>query len=70
VHPVLTLVLESRVTTRLYKYYYKETPKKENVSISAICWYNQKYKRSKAYVLADYLLGRQKLSDDLFNNGR
>ena len=34
---LLSLVIESRVTTRLYKYFYKETPKNANGNISVTC---------------------------------
>jgi len=32
----LSLALESRVTTRLYKYFYKETPEEESANIWVI----------------------------------
>ncbi len=65
---VLTLVLESRVTTRLYKYYYKETPEeRERQYLGDLLVQPKNTKEVRAYVLADYLLGRhKKLSDDLF----
>lgn len=65
---VLTLALESRVTTRLYKYYYKETPEeRERKYIGDLLVQPRNLKEVRAYVLADYLLGRHKrLSDDLF----
>ncbi len=65
---ILTLVLESRVTTKLYKYYYKETPEeRERQYLGDLLVQPKNTKEVRAYVLADYLLGRhKKLSDDLF----
>jgi len=65
---ILTLVLESRVTTKLYKYYYKETPEeRERQYLGDLLVQPRNTKEVRAYVLADYLLGRhRKLSDDLF----
>src|SRR5204862_7320960 len=64
----LTLILESRVTTKLYKYYYKETPEeRERQYLGDLLVQPKNTKEVRAYVLADYLLGRhKKLSDDLF----
>ncbi|MEI9809227.1 MAG: ABC transporter ATP-binding protein [Bacteroidota bacterium] len=65
---ILTLILESRVTTKLYKYYYKETPEeRERQYLGDLLVQPKNTKEVRAYVLADYLLGRhRKLSDDLF----
>jgi ATP-binding cassette subfamily B protein len=65
---ILTLVLESRVTTKLYKYYYKETPEeRERQYLGDLLVQPRNTKEVRAYVLADYLLGRhRKLSEDLF----
>jgi ATP-binding cassette, subfamily B, bacterial len=65
---ILTLILESRVTTKLYKYYYKETPEeRERQYIGDLLVQPRNTKEVRAYVLADYLLGRhRKLSEDLF----
>ncbi|MGZ8541816.1 MAG: ABC transporter ATP-binding protein [Chitinophagaceae bacterium] len=65
---ILTLILESRVTTKLYKYYYKETPEeRERQYLGDLLVQPRNTKEIRAYVLADYLLGRhRKLSDDLF----
>lgn len=65
---VLTLILESRVTTKLYRYYYKETPEeRERQYLGDLLVQPKNTKEVRAYVLADYLLGRhKKLSDDLF----
>src|SRR5436190_3395025 len=64
----LSLLLESRVTTRLYKYFYKETPEeRERQYLGDLLVQPRNTKEVRAYVLADYLLGRyRKLSDDLF----
>ena len=46
---ILTLVLESRVTTKLYKYYYKETPEeRERQYLGDLLVQPKKYKRSKS----------------------
>jgi ABC-type multidrug transport system fused ATPase/permease subunit len=65
---VLSMVLESRVTTKLYKYFYKETPEeRERQYVGDLLVQPKNTKEVRAYVLADYLLGRhRKLSDDLF----
>ncbi|HET9825626.1 MAG TPA: ABC transporter ATP-binding protein [Chitinophagaceae bacterium] len=65
---VLSLILESRVTTRLYKYFYKETPEeRERQYLGDLLVQPRNTKEVRAYVLADYLLRRhRKLSDDLF----
>ena len=64
----LSLVLESRTTTKLYKYFYKETPEeREREYIGDLLVQPRNTKEIRAYVLADYLLGRhRKLSEDLF----
>ena len=65
---VLSLALERRVTTKLYEYYYKETPEeREREYLADLLVQPRTTKEIRAYVLADYLLGRhQKLSEDLF----
>lgn len=64
----LSLALESRVTTKLYKYFYKETPEeRERQYLGDLLVQPRTTKEVRAYVVADYLLGRyRKLSDDLF----
>ncbi len=64
----LSLALESRVTSRLYNFYYKETPEqREREYLGGLLSQPRTTKEIRAYVLADYLLGRhRKLSDDLF----
>src|SRR6476646_6601752 len=65
---ILSLVLERRVTARLYEYYYKETPEeRERQYLGDLLVQPRTTKEVRAYVLSDYLLGRhQKLSEDLF----
>ena len=65
---LLSLIIESRVTSRLYKYYYQETPEeRERNYIGELLIQPRTIKEVKAYVLADYLLGRHKnISDHLF----
>jgi ATP-binding cassette subfamily B protein len=65
---LLSLIIESRVTSRLYKYYYQETPEeRERNYIGELLIQPRTIKEIKAYVLADYLLGRHKnISDHLF----
>jgi ATP-binding cassette subfamily B protein len=65
---VLSLALESRVTTKLYKFFYKETPEeREREYVGGLLVQPRTTKEVRAYVLADYLLGRhRKLSEDLF----
>lgn len=69
---VLSLLLESRVTTKLYKYYYKETPEeRERQYLGDLLVQPRNTKEVRAYVLADYLIGRhRKLSEDLFKQRR
>ena len=64
----LSLALERRVTSRLYEYFYKETPEeRERESRGDLLVQPRSTKEIRAYVLADYLLGRHgKLSEDLF----
>jgi ATP-binding cassette subfamily B protein len=65
---VLSLALERRVTTRLYEFFYKETPEeREREYMGDLLAQPRTTKEIRAYVLADYLLGRHhKLSEDLF----
>jgi ATP-binding cassette subfamily B protein len=65
---VLSLLLERRVTAKLYEYYYKETPEeREREYLADLLVQPRTTKEIRAYVLADYLLGRHnKLSEDLF----
>ncbi|MFY7840421.1 MAG: ABC transporter ATP-binding protein [Lacibacter sp.] len=65
---VLSLVLESRVTSKLYKYFYQETPdERERQYVGDLLVQPKNTKEVRAYVLADYLLGRHRnLSETLF----
>jgi ATP-binding cassette subfamily B protein len=64
----LALVLERRITSRLYEFFYKETPEeREREYMGDLLAQPRTTKEIRAYVLADYLLGRhRKLSEDLF----
>ena len=65
---VLSLALERRMTSRLYEFFYKETPEeREREYMGDLLAQPRTTKEIRAYVLADYLLGRhRKLSEDLF----
>jgi ATP-binding cassette, subfamily B, bacterial len=65
---VLSLVLERRMTSRLYEFFYKETPEeREREYMGDLLAQPRTTKEIRAYVLSDYLLGRhRKLSEDLF----
>jgi ATP-binding cassette subfamily B protein len=64
----LSLALERRVTSRLYEFFYKETPEeRERGYMGDLLAQPRTTKEIRAYVLADYLLGRHgKLSEELF----
>jgi ATP-binding cassette subfamily B protein len=64
----LSLALESRVTSKLYEFFYKETPEeRERGYIGDLLAQPRTTKEIRAYVLADYLLGRHSnLSESLF----
>jgi ATP-binding cassette, subfamily B, bacterial len=64
----LSLALESRVTSKLYEFFYKETPEeRERGYIGDLLVQPRTTKEIRAYVLADYLLGRHNnLSENLF----
>ncbi len=65
---VLSLLLESRITSKLYAFYYKETPEeRERGYLADQLVQPRTTKEIRAYVLADYLLGRHRnLSEYLF----
>ncbi|HKZ38939.1 MAG TPA: ABC transporter ATP-binding protein [Chryseolinea sp.] len=65
---VLSLLLESSVTSKLYEFYYKETPEeRERGYIGDLLVQPRTTKEIRAYVLADYLLERHRnLSENLF----
>jgi ATP-binding cassette subfamily B protein len=64
----LSLILESRVNTRLYKYFYKETPEERvREYIGELLVQPKNSKELRAYVLSDHLLNRHKnISEELF----
>src|ERR1700730_11195909 len=65
---VLSLALERRVTSRLYEFFYKETPEeREREYMGEQLVQPRTTKEIRAYVLADYLLGRHhKVTENLF----
>jgi ABC-type multidrug transport system fused ATPase/permease subunit len=64
----LSLALERSITSRLYEFFYKETPEeREREYLGDLLVQPRSTKEIRAYVLADYLLGRhRKLSENLF----
>lgn len=65
---ILSLMLERRVTSRLYEFFYKETPEeRERDYVGDLLVQPRTTKEIRAYVLADYLLGRHTgMSEALF----
>ena len=65
---VLSLMLERRVTSQLYEFFYKETPEeREREYLGDLLVQPRTTKEIRAYVLADYLLGRHRdRSEELF----
>lgn len=65
----LSLLLERRVTSKLYEFFYKETPEeREREYLADLLVQPRSTKEIRAYVLADYLLGRHhRLSEDLYH---
>jgi ATP-binding cassette subfamily B protein len=65
---VLSLLLERRVTAKMYEYYYKETPEeREREYLGNLLVQPRNTKEIRAYVLADYLIGRHRnLSEELY----
>ena len=75
---VLSLALERRVTSRMYEFFYKETPEeRERDYLGDLLVQPRTTKEIRAYVLADYLLGRHrnmseslfKLREDMYRSG-
>src|SRR5689334_9023848 len=64
----LSLLLERKVTSKLYEFFYKETPEeREREYLGDLLVQPRSTKEIRAYVLADYLLARHsKLTEDLF----
>jgi ATP-binding cassette subfamily B protein len=65
---LLSLALERRVTAKLYEFYYKETPEeREREYLGDLLVQPRNTKEIRAYVLADYLLGRHRdRSEELY----
>lgn len=65
---LLSLALERRVTARLYEFFYKETPEeREREYLGDLLVQPRTTKEIRAYVLADYLLGRHRdRSEELY----
>lgn len=68
VSALLSLLLERQVTARLYEFFYKETPEeRERDYLADLLAQPRNTKEIRAYVLADYILGRhRKVSESLF----
>jgi ATP-binding cassette subfamily B protein len=64
----LSLLLEGRMTVRMYEFFYREAPEeRERDYLGDLLAQPRTTKEVRAFVLADYLLGRHtKLSEDLF----
>ncbi len=64
----LALLLDRRVTTKMYEYYYQETPEeREREYLGDLLVQPRTTKEIRAFVLADYLLDRhQRISEYLF----
>lgn len=64
----LSLALERQVNSRLYEFFYKETPEeREREYLGDLLAQSRTTKEIRAYVLADYLLGRHRdISEELF----
>jgi ATP-binding cassette subfamily B protein len=65
---IFSLIIESRITSKLYKFFYKETPEERERQYLGDMFPQPRYiKEIRAFVLGDYLLGRhRRLSEDLF----
>src|ERR1051325_5360286 len=65
---LLSLALERRVTAKLYEFFYKETPEeREREYLGDLLVQPRNTKEIRAYVIADYLLGRHhERSEELF----
>ena len=65
---VLSLALEHRVTSKMYEFFYKETPEERvREYLGDLLVQPRTTKEIRAYVLSDYLLGRHRtVSEELF----
>jgi ATP-binding cassette subfamily B protein len=68
----LSLGLERKITAKLYEFFYQETPEeRERGYLGDLLVQPRTTKEIRAYVLADYLLGRhRRLSEDLYEQRR
>ncbi|HEY4109122.1 ABC transporter ATP-binding protein [Puia sp.] len=66
---ILSLFIESRITSKLYKFFYKETPEeRERQYLGDMFIQPKSIKEIRAFVLGDYLLKRHHdISEDLFS---
>jgi ATP-binding cassette subfamily B protein len=66
---ILSLFIESRITSKLYKHFYHETPEeRERQYLGDMFILPKSIKEIRAFVLGDYLLGRHRnISEDLFS---
>ena len=65
---IVSLLIERRVTVKLYEYFYKETPEeREREYLGDLLVQPRTTKEIRAYVLAEYLLGRYRdRSEELY----
>jgi ATP-binding cassette subfamily B protein len=65
---LLSLALERRITAKMYEFFYKETPEeREREYLGDLLVQPRNTKEIRAYVLADYLLGRHRdRSEELY----
>jgi ATP-binding cassette subfamily B protein len=66
---LLSLVIESRITSKLYKFFYKETPEERERQYVGDMFIQPRFiKEIRAFVLGEYLLGRHhNISEELFS---
>lgn len=64
----ISLIIESRITSRLYKFFYKETPEERERQYLGDMFVQPRFiKEIRAFVLGDYLLKRHHdISEELF----
>jgi len=64
----ISLIIESRITSRLYKFFYKETPEERERQYLGDMFVQPRFiKELRAFVLGDYLLKRHHdISEELF----
>src|SRR5258708_7418579 len=66
---LLSLFIESRITSKLYKFFYKETPEERERQYLGDMFVQPRFiKEIRAFVLGDYLIKRHHdISEDLFS---